>query len=181
LFDEKNESNNNTNIGTDLGFASSLLNASGTTSFSAQRTNLELVTSELFMWIEQIQNELNKVINANIIKDSKNRMEAYYLPITHINKKDMVAYAKELYMQGKGSLSLWSSCCGIPSNVFFALLDEELEADIENKYPVHKTSSTLSKEDQKSAGRDQIDDPTNENTVISKTNNSNQTAKPSTS
>ena len=52
----------------------------------------------------------------------------------------MVGYAKDLYLQGKGSLSLWSAACGIEPSTFFAMLDEELENDYENKYPVHMTS-----------------------------------------
>ena len=84
---------------------------------------------------------------------------------------------KELYLQGKGSLSLWASACGISPDVFFALLDQELEEDIENKYPVHQTSYTLSGND-KSSGRPITDDPT-ENTVASRSNNGNAMPSPS--
>ena len=108
-----------------------------------------------------------------------NYVEVYYLPITHVNKKNMVGYAKELYLQGKGSLSLWASACGIPSNVFFALLDQELEMVVENKYPVHQTSFTMSKEDNK-GGRPESTDSTNPSTVSTKANGGNKQKKPST-
>ena len=91
----------------------------------------------------------------------------------------MIGFAKELYLQGKGSLTLWASCVGISENVVYAMLDEELEKDIENKYPVHKTSYVMSKDDNQ-GGRPTEDNPTNENTIRSKTNNSNGVAKPST-
>ena len=179
IFDSKNEENLNDTIALGLGIAGGLLNGSGSGNYSSQQNNLELLSAQIFQWIESIQAELNKCINLNIIKDSKNYVEIYYLPITHVNKKNMVGYAKELYLQGKGSLSLWASACGIPSNVFFALLDQELEMDVENKYPVHQTSFTMSKEDNK-GGRPENTDSTNPSTVSTKANGGNKQKKPST-
>lgn len=179
IFDSKNEENLNDTIALGLGIAGGLLNGSGSGNYSSQQNNLELLSAQIFQWIESIQSELNKCINLNIIKDSKNYVEVYYLPITHVNKKNMVGYAKELYLQGKGSLSLWASACGIPSNVFFALLDQELEMDVENKYPVHQTSYTMSKEDNK-GGRPESLDSTNPSTVSTKANGGNKQKKPST-
>lgn len=177
IFDDKYESNLNDKISLDMGIAGALLNGVGSGSYAAQEQNLELITSQLFQWIEQIQSELNKCISENIIHDSKNWVEVRYLPMTHVNKGKMVGYMKELYLQGKGSLSLWASACGISPDVFFALLDQELEEDIENKYPVHQTSYTLSGND-KSSGRPITDDPT-ENTVASRSNNGNAMPSPS--
>lgn len=179
IFDSKNEENLNDTIALGLGVAGGLLNGSGSGNYSSQQNNLELLSAQIFQWIESIQSELNKCINLNIIKDSKNYVEVYYLPITHVNKKNMVGYAKELYLQGKGSLSLWASACGIPSNVFFALLDQELAMDVENKYPVHQTSYTMSKEDNKS-GRPETTNSTNPSTVSTKANGGNKQKKPST-
>lgn len=177
IFDDKYESNLNDKISLDMGIAGALLNGVGSGSYAAQEQNLELITSQLFQWIEQIQSELNKCISENIIQDSKNWVEVRYLPMTHVNKGKMVGYMKELYLQGKGSLSLWASACGISPDVFFALLDQELEENIENKYPVHQTSYTLSGND-KSSGRPITDDPT-ENTVASRSNNGNAMPSPS--
>lgn len=176
IFDDKYESNLGDKIALDMGIASSLLNGSSSGSYSAQENNLEMLTSQLFQWIEQIQSELNKCISENIIKDYKNWVECKYLPITHVNKSKMVGYAKDLYLSGKGSLSLWASACGISPDIFFALLDQELEEDIENKYPVHITSYVASgKQD---SGRPTTDEPT-ENTVASRSNNSNAMPSPS--
>lgn len=179
IFDSKNEENLNDNIALGLGIAGGLLNGSGSGNYSSQQSNIELLSAQIFQWIESIQSELNKCINSNIIKDSKNYVEVYYLPITHVNKKSMIGYAKELYLQGKGSLSLWASACGIPSHVFFALLDQELDMDIENKYPVHQTSFTMSKNDSK-GGRPEVENPTNQSTISTKKNNGNEQVKPST-
>lgn len=176
IFDDKFESNLDNKIGTDLGFAAALLNASASSSYSAQQTNLELVTAQIFKWIEEISAEINKVINYNVLNLNYIDAKVNYLPITHLNKKEMVGYVKDLYLQGKGSLTLWASAVGISSDVFYAMLDEELENDVENKYPVHVTSYTQSNNDE--GGRPTVDNPTNENTVQSKTNDSNNQPKP---
>lgn len=175
IFDEKNENNINDNVSLDLGIASALLNGVGSGSYSSQALNIQLVASQVFQWIEQITEELNKVIGANIIKDSKNRVEVHYLPVTHVNKKEMVGFAKDLYMQGKGSLSFWASTVGIPAEVFTAMLDYELEEDWENKYPVHKTSYNTSGN---TGGRPTTDNPS-EITVRSRNNNGNNIPSPS--
>lgn len=178
IFNDDYESNLNDKIALDMGIAGALLNGCGSGSYSAQQQNLELITAQLFQWIEQIAEELNKCISANIIKDSRNWVECRYLPITHVNKKNMVEYTKNLYLQGKGSLSLWAAACGISPEVFFALLDQELDEDIENKYPVHQTSYTLSSEDSENVGRPETDEPT-ENTIASRSNNGNAIPSPS--
>lgn len=177
IFDESNESDLSEKVALDLGMASSLLNGVGAGSFSTAIQNLELVTAQLMQWIEQIESELNKCINANVIKDSNNRVECKYLPITHVNKDKMVSYAKDLYLQGRGSLSLWASAVGIQPEVFFALLDEQLENDIENKYPTHQTSYTLSANDAK-GGRPKTDNPS-DRTIQSQQNNGNSIPSPS--
>lgn len=177
IFDDKYESNLNDKISLDMGIAGALLNGVGSGSYASQQQNLELITAQIFQWIEQIVEELNKCIAANIIKDSKNWVECRYLPITHVNKNNMVSHAKDLYLQGKGPLSLWAASCGVATDIFFALLDQELEEDIENKYPVHRTSYTLSSSDN-TGGRPQTDNPS-ESTMASRANNGNAMPSPS--
>lgn len=182
IFDDKNESNLESKIGTSLGFAASLLNASSDSSFSAQQTNLELVTSQIFQWVDEIAAELNKVINYHILENDFVNVKVNYLPITHINKKEAIGNAKDLYLQGKGSLILWAASCGLSAEVFTSMVEYEIEQDYENRFPVHRTSYTQSGEDQSGdkGGRPAEDNPTNENTIRSKTNNSNGVIKPST-
>jgi hypothetical protein len=175
IFDEKYESNLSDDIALAIGIAGSLLNGVGSGSYSAQQQNLELISGLLFQWVEQIQTELNKCINATIITDKRNWVEFCYLPTTHVNKKEMVGFAKDLYLQGKGSLSLWAAACGISPEAFFAMLDQELEDNVEEKYPVHKTSFTYSEKD---TGRPKTDSPS-DNTVRSQSNNGNALPSPS--
>lgn len=176
IFDDKYESNLGTKISRNLGIASSLLDGSGSGNYSSQQNNLDLLSSQLFQWIEQIESELNKCISENIIKDNRNWVECKYLPITNVNKKTMVGFAKDLYLQGKGSLSLWASACGISSEIFYALLDQELEEDIENKYPVHQTSYTLTNN---TKGRPVEEDSKNASTLQTRASDSNNVPSPS--
>lgn len=177
IFDVKNEEKLGDKIALALGFAGSALNGVGSGSYSAQQTNLELVSAEIFQWIEQITYELNKCISETVICDRKNWVECKYLPMTYVNRGTMVGYMKDLYLQGKGSLSLWASACGISPDVFFSLLDQELEEDYENKYPVHKTSFVLSSKDDK-GGRPETDNPT-DRTIQSRSNDGNNLPTPS--
>lgn len=185
LFDNDYESNLDTKVGTDLGFAASLLNASGTTSFSSQQTNLELVTSQLFEWIENIVEELNKVINYNIFGLDFVNIEVNYLPITHLNRDKHFKNAKELYTIGRGSLAYLANCAGLSKEVFFAMLEEQLEEGVMDKYPINATSFNTSGNDtqtktgeENKGGRPVVENPTNGNTIQSKTNNSNGQPKP---
>ncbi len=185
LFNDDIESDLDTKIGTKLGFAASLLSASGDTSFSAQETNLELVTSEIFQWIEAISAELNKVINYNILGNDYADVKVNYLPITHINKAQMIGFTKDMYLMGKGSLLLWAASVGISEDVFTSMIEHEIEEGFEDKYPVHQTSYTQSNKDtaDNKGGRPTIEEigenVTNENTIRSRSNNSNGTVKPS--
>lgn len=183
IFDEKNEGKLVDAIATDLGFGASLLNASSSGNYSSQQNNLELVCAEVFTWIEAITSELNKVINANIIKDKNNSVNVYYLPTTLVNRDKFFGYMKQLYVSCKGSLQAVIAASGFDVSAYMSLLDEELELDLENKYPIHATSFTLSGEDSdkdKSAGAPTKANPTNDNTLAAKTKNSNAQPKVST-
>lgn len=179
IFDEKYESNLGDKIALDMGIAGSLLNGSSSGSYSSQENNLELITAQLFQWVEQIILEINKCISINIINDNKNWVECKYLPMTFVNKGKMVGYMKDLYLQGKGSLTAWASACGLSPDVFFALLDQEKADGIEDKYPVHKTSYTLSANDeQNKCGRPTTDNP-KEKTIQTRQNGGNNSPSPS--
>lgn len=156
-------------ISTNLGFSGSALNGQDA-NFSSQQTNIEMVSAEIFSWLEQIQEEYNKVINANVVKDRQVFVEMYYLPTTHVNRKDMVNNMKDLYTSGRGSLTAWIASTGWNPEAYLALMDFELEEDFENKYPVHATSFNTSGDE---AGRPSDDDSQNENTIKAKTNGSN--------
>lgn len=179
IFDEKNEADLDNKIALALGFAGNALSGTSSGSYSAQESNLQLVTSQVLQWVKQIQTELVKCINANIIKDPNNYIDIEYLPLTHLNKSAMVGFMKDLYLQGSGSLSMWIAATGISPDAYFAILDEEKENGIYEKYLPHQTSFTLSKNDSNTqTGRPVTDNPS-DRTVASRSNNGNAMPSPS--
>lgn len=179
LLDEKNSSYIQDQIGIDLGFMANLLSGSGSGNYAAQQNNLQLLLSEILMWLESITEEIIKVVNENIIKDKSNPVSLYYLPCSYITRKDFTTQMKELYLQGKGSLRAWIASTGFNSDAYLSLMDMELEEDFENKYPVHQTSFTQSSKDDNNGGRPENDSPSSESTISSKANNSNDMPSPS--
>lgn len=179
IFDSKNESDLNNQISLDLGICSSLIGAMTTGNFAAGQSNLEMITAQLYSWIYEWQNELNFVINKNIIQDEKNAVEIYYFPTSFVNRKSFFEMMRSLYLDAGGSLSFLVASAGIDVESYFSVLDEEIENGIYEKYQPHKTAYTLSSSDDK-GGRPEEANPTNENTLQSKANSSNDMPKPST-
>ena len=184
IFDEKNESSIKNNVPADLGMSSASLDGNTKGNYATASLNLELVASHVYTWIENFMAELNKCINANIIKDSSCVVSCYILPTTFANRDKQVQYMKDLYSNGKGSFLAWVSATGFDADAYTSLMDYELEIDMENKYPIHATSYTMSSKDNDSGdnngGRTPVDNPTNENTVQSQSSGSNSNPKPST-
>ena len=177
IFDEKNEGDLTDKIALDIGIAASLLNGSGSGNYSSQQNNLELINAQIYTWIQEIQSELNHVINANVIKDKKNKVEVYYLPTSLVNRKNFFDMMKTLYSEASGSLSFLIASTGVNPEVYFNILDEEVENKIFDKYQPHQTSYTLSKKD---GGRPIDNTSTNPSTIQTKANGSNNQPKPST-
>ena len=182
IFDSKNESDLNNNISLDLGICASLIGAMSTGNFASGQSNLEIITAQLYTWVYEWQTELNYVINKNIIKDDKNKVEIYYFPTSFVNRKTFFDQMKTLYSEASGSLTFLVASAGIDPDVYFNILDQEIEDGIYEKYKPHQTSWTMSAKEEDSTnlgGRPTVDNPTNENTIISKSNNANDLPSPS--
>lgn len=178
LLDEKNSSYVQDQIGLDLGFMSSLLTGSGSGSYAAQQNNLQLLLSEVLMWIEPITEEFVKVINSNIIHDKNNQVGLYYLPCSYITRKDFTTQMKDLYLQGKGSLRAWIASTGFNADAYIQLMDSEIDEGFDEKYQPHPTSFTISSNDNQ-GGRPETENPTSESTITTKQNNGNAMPSPS--
>lgn len=177
IFDNKNESDLTDKIALDLGFAAQLLGASSTGTFAGGQHNLEMVNAQIYTWIQELQTELNYVINENIIKDRRNRVEVYYLPTSLVNRQQFFDMMKNLYLQASGSMTMLIASTGINPDIYFNILDEEYDNKIFDKYVPHLTSNTIAKDDQV-GGRPKTDNPT-ENTVKSQNNDGNNLPSPS--
>lgn len=173
LFRDECEKDLKNDICTDLGFAASLL--SGTSSsYSSQQNNLQLVISQVYSWVESISYELVKAINQNIIRDTENQVDIYYLPCSIVNRKEFVNQMKELYTLGHGSLSAWIASTGINPDAYLSLMEMEKIEQWDEKFKPHLTSFTASSNNN---GRPENTDSINENTIKSKSNNSNNIPK----
>jgi hypothetical protein len=183
LLDEKNENGIKNNINKGIGVSATALDGSSSGNFAATTVNLEVIAAHVYTWVEQITAELNKAINANVIRDQSCRVEFYILPTTFVNRDKMVKYMRELYTTGSGSLIGWVASTGFNYEVYLSLMDYELEEDFYNKYPVHKTSFNSAGGDSSGGdvgGRPPIPDSTVATTITTTENRSNAAPKPST-
>lgn len=177
IFDDKNESDLNNDIAVDLGICASLIGAMSTGTFAGGVQNLEMITAQLYTWVCEWKNELVHVINKNIIKDQKNKVDIYYFPTSFVNRKEFFEMMKTLYSEASGSMTFLVASTGVDVDTYFDVLDSEIEDGIYEKYFPHQTSYTMSK-DNNIGGRPKTDNPT-ENTLKSQMNNGNAVPSPS--
>lgn len=181
LLDEENENAIKEDVNEDIGFAAAALSGSSTGNYATATLNLEIISNNVFTWIEAIVEELNKCLNYNVIRDSSYRIEFRVLPITFVNRDKQVKFFSDLYARGKGSLLAWIASTGVNADDYLSLMDYELEEDFENRYPVHKTSFTVTGKDAPDGDVDKSTDglESNPSTESTKANNGNASPSPS--
>lgn len=182
LLDEENENAIKDDVNDGIGFSSAALSGSSTGNYATATLNLEIISRNVFTWIEDIVEELNKCLNYNVIRDGNFRIEFRVLPITFVNQEKQVKYFADLYARGKGSLLAWISATGVNADDYLSLMDYELDEDFENRYPVHKTSFTVTGKD--APEHQDVDNnsgglPTNKSTESTIANNGNASPSPS--
>lgn len=176
IFDEKYEPDLNSQISVDLGICASLIGAMETGSYAAGTNNLEMINAQIYAWVYDWQKELNYVINKNIIKNDRSKVEVYYFPTSFVNRKSFFEMMKSLYSEASGSISFLIASTGVDVDAYFAVLDSEIADGIYDKYKPHQTSYTMSNNDK--GGRPTTDTPS-DNTVKSRNNNGNELPSPS--
>lgn len=183
LLDEENENAIKDDINEDIGMAAAFLGGGSTGNYATATLNLEIVSNNVFTWIEALVEELNKCLNYNVIRDANYRVEFRVLPITFVNREKQVKFFSDLYARGKGSLMAWIASTGINADDYLSLMDYELDEDFENKYPVHKTSFTVTGKDAPDHDVDGSDGgasaPLNASTESTVANNGNASPSPS--
>ena len=180
IFDDKNESTLNSDISVDLGICASLIGAMSTGTFAGGQQNLEMITAQLYTWACEWKNELVHVINKNIIQDAKNKVDIYYFPTSFVNRKEFFGMMKDLYTSASGSMTFLIASTGVDPDIYYDVLDSEIEDGIYKKYLPHQTAWTSNNDtgtDNK-GGRPEADNPT-PSTVASKLNNGNAIPSPS--
>ena len=177
IFDDKNEPELNNDSAVDLGICASLIGAMSTGTFAGGQQNLEMITAQLYTWACEWKNELVHVINKNIIKDARNKVDIYYFPTSFVNRKEFFGMMKDLYTSASGSMTFLIASTGVDPDIYYDVLDSEIEEGVYEKYLPHLTSATISKDDNV-GGRPKSDNPS-ENTVKSQMNNGNAIPSPS--
>ena len=182
LLNEENENAIKEDVNEDIGVAAAALSGSSTGNYATATLNMEIVANNGFTWIEALVEELNKCLNYNVIRDGSYRVEFRVLPITFVNREKQVKFFSDLYARGKGSLMAWIASTGFDVDDYLSLMDLELDEDFENKYPVHKTSFTVTGKDAPDGDVDKStggDPPVNPSTESTKANNANASPSPS--
>lgn len=183
LLDEQNENAIKEDVNEDIGIAAAALSGSSTGNYATATLNIEIVANNVYTWVEALVEELNKCLNYNVIRDSNYRVEFRVLPITFINREKQVKFFSDLYARGKGSLIAWIASSGMNVDDYLSLMDFELDEDFENRYPVHKTSFTVTGKDAPDGDVDHStgdgDPPLNASTESTKANNANASPSPS--
>lgn len=179
ILDEKNENTIKNSVPRDLGISSASLNGEATGNYATASLNIEMVAGNVYSWIENFMNELNKCINANIIKDKRCKIACNILPVTYVNRDKFFNQMKALYSECNGSFMAVIAASGMDVESYLSLLDEEKELNFDEKYMPHASMHTQSSSDNK-GGRPSISDSEvkNENTLASKSINGNANPKP---
>lgn len=182
ILDEENENSVKEDINKAIGFSAAALSGNSSGNYATATLNLEIIANNVYTWIEALVEELNKCLNYNVIRDSNYRVEFKVLPITFVNREKQVKFFSDLYARGKGSLMAWIASTGFAVDDYLSLMDFELDEDFENRYPVHKTSFTVTGKDAPDGDVDKstsTDPPVNASTESTKANNANESPSPS--
>lgn len=130
-------------ISTNLGIASSALNAeSNSANLGSLQINLDLISAQIFQYVNEIAKEETRVINEYLNVLPVNYIDIKYLPITWLNKKDVYEKAKDLYLTAGGSRMFYIAAAGFDPSDYLSICDEEIESGFDERYMPHITSYT---------------------------------------
>ena len=130
-------------IATGLGIASSALNAeSNSANLGSLQINLDLLSAQVFQYINEIAREETRVINEHLNILPNSYIDIKFLPITWLNKKDVYDKAKDLYLTAGGSRKFYIAASGFDPEDYLSICDEEIEDGFDERYPPHITSYT---------------------------------------
>jgi hypothetical protein len=175
---------NNEQIASDLGLGLGAISGNGGAgNYASQSLNIELVLSEVYQFLEQAQEQYEKIINAFLKTDADTHVKFRYLKTSNLNRKEAFANAKDLYMISGGSrIWLYATAMG-DSKTYLDLMDFERALEYEKKYLPHITSFTTTDKGggDDSGGRPQKDvaDMTDKG-IETRTSGGNEGIKPST-
>ena len=163
-------------ISTNLGFASSALNGSEGASYSSLQVNIDLILTQIFQLLEQVQWQYTKIFN-HLIGNKEDVIDIVYLKTSNLNKTKELENAKDLYVNTGGSRLWYYAVATGDVDSYMSLMEYEKEMNFAEKFPPHPTSYNIKGDSE--GGRPSNDDSDNPNTIKTKTNGGNDTPKPS--
>lgn len=177
------ESGIQTSVAASLGISPTIIAGEGGDTYASASLNAEYLAAYVYAWVTDIMTELNKAINAQIIKDRLCVVDFEILPTTYINQNKLFEQMRKLYTECGGSLSAVVASTGMSIDSYLSLMDWERAQSFDSKYPPHMTSYTATQ----SGGTAQSDgdtgrpstDSMNPSTIKTRENDGNGEPKPS--
>lgn len=173
----------NKDVFLNLGISESLISGgSSDSNFSSAQMNNEKIFSYLFTILEQFEDVINEYIKQLLPSDLKCKFK--FSRTTMLDREKTIAAYKDLFLQ-TGIAQYWiESVTGLPFH--YALSQAQYERQVLGvdeilNPPQNFYNQSGNGGDSTSGGRPPVDNPTNPNTVKSKSNGSNGNPKPSTS
>lgn len=133
-------------VSTSLGFASSALNASseGGASYASLQVNIDLISGQIFEMLEDFSEEYTRVFNYYLFGEKNPSIIFEYLNITQLNSKETFEQAKQLYGTAGGSRRYLIEASKYNSESYLSMMAQEKYEDLDNMFPPHATSYTMS-------------------------------------
>lgn len=136
---------NNKTISTDLGLSATALNGTGQgASYSALAVNIDLMLSEIFQMLEQIQWQYTKIINNYLNIPDEEWIEIIYLKTSTLNQEVAFQTAKDMYTLAGGSRTWLYAVGSGDANTYLKLMEMEKMNNFDEKFLPHPTSYTIS-------------------------------------
>ena len=171
------ESGIQTSVASSLGISPTIIAGEGGDTYASASLNAEYLAAYVYSWIADIMTELNKAINAKVIRDRHCVVDFEILPTTYINQEKLYEHMRKLYSECGGSLSAIVASAGMSIDSYLSLMDWERAQGFDKKYPPHATSYNTSASDAE-PGRPSTDS-TNPSTIKTRENDGNGEPKPS--
>lgn len=163
----------NSDIETAYGLSGAILNGNGG-NYASAKLNLDTIYKRLGVLLEDIEQEVyQKMINLILPSSQKDNFKMEYDKSTPLTHKEKVDILMKLNDKGWSIKHLVDQLDGVSWESYLEQTIYETDVlKLQDKIKPYLQSSVMSGN---GSGRDEVSEPTNENTIISKTTDSNST------
>ena len=162
----------NSDITYAYGTSASLSNGSGS-NFSSAKINLDMLYKKIGVILEDIESEVySKLFNIILPSSLSDEYIMIYDKETPITQKEKIEFLFKLHAEGFAIKPIVDSLSGISYDEYIAESIYELEV-LKLSERIKPYQSTYTTSNDNKTGKPNIENPDNENTIISKTNDGN--------